>query len=198
MRVLFLFVLEQIENLSERELLANFYEEHKLFVCKIVLSRYKVLKYELDDIVSDVFLKVLLHRARILNTDTNEAMRMLIIITNSVCIDRIRKQNSSPQVNLKTPLNEKTIPDESESEDKVFDGLWRKESAEALKNALAELSDIERNVVLCKYITGLTYKEIAALMNISVTNVGTLLNRALKKLRSEMEDRLNDEQQSKL
>lgn len=48
---------------------------------------------------------------------------------------------------------------------------------------LAELPDNQQEVVRLKFQAGLSYKEIAAVTSLSVSNVGYLLHTALRKLR---------------
>lgn len=58
----------------------------------------------------------------------------------------------------------------------------RQESSEILR-ALAHLSPNQREVVRLKFQNDLSYKEIAAITGLSVSNVGFLLHTALKELR---------------
>jgi RNA polymerase sigma-70 factor (ECF subfamily) len=49
-----------------------------------------------------------------------------------------------------------------------------------------KLSDNQREVVRLKFQSGLSYKEIAAVTELSATNVGYLIHTAIKKLRAEL------------
>ena len=49
-----------------------------------------------------------------------------------------------------------------------------------------KLSDNQREVVRLKFQSGLSYKEIAAITELSATNVGYLIHTAIKKLRAEL------------
>ncbi len=57
------------------------------------------------------------------------------------------------------------------------------ESNAALFGALHKLSDKQQEVVRLKFQSGLSYKEIAAVMDITVNHVGVLLHNALKAIR---------------
>ncbi len=61
------------------------------------------------------------------------------------------------------------------------------ESNVSLVKALAKLSGKERNIVALKFAAGLKNKNIAEVMGISSSNVGTILFRSLRKLRKELE-----------
>ena len=50
------------------------------------------------------------------------------------------------------------------------------------------LSDNKRSVVMIFFQEGLSYKEISEVTGLSMSNVGMLLHRALKKLRSLIEE----------
>ena len=50
-----------------------------------------------------------------------------------------------------------------------------------------ELSENQRSVILLFFEEGLSYKEIASITGFSMSNVGMLLHRGLKKLRKMLE-----------
>lgn len=53
----------------------------------------------------------------------------------------------------------------------------------AIAQAMRELAVREREIVALKFFGGLTNREIARVMNVGESNVGTLLHRAVKQLR---------------
>jgi RNA polymerase sigma factor (sigma-70 family) len=62
----------------------------------------------------------------------------------------------------------------------------RQEALGRVERALARLSEQQRQAVLMKFSGGLKYKEIAEVLETSVSNVGFMLHAALKTLRQEM------------
>jgi RNA polymerase sigma factor (sigma-70 family) len=62
--------------------------------------------------------------------------------------------------------------------------LERRESATALFRLLEALSPNQREVIRLKFQNDLSYREIAEVTSLSVTNVGFLLHTGLKKLRA--------------
>ena len=56
-----------------------------------------------------------------------------------------------------------------------------------LLTALKDLSSKERDLVALKFYSGLNNRQIAALAQLSESNVGTILHRALQKMRGKME-----------
>ena len=70
--------------------------------------------------------------------------------------------------------------------------LEQKEEGESIFALLNELSANQREVIRLKFQNDLSYKEIAAITQLSVTNVGFLLHTGLKKLRALMEEKRGD------
>jgi RNA polymerase sigma-70 factor (ECF subfamily) len=58
------------------------------------------------------------------------------------------------------------------------------QSLERVDELLGTLSDKQRQAVLLKFSGGLSYKEIAEVMELSVSHVGVLLHTALRRLRA--------------
>jgi RNA polymerase sigma factor (sigma-70 family) len=63
----------------------------------------------------------------------------------------------------------------------------RQQALGRIESALLALSAEQRQAVILKFSGGLKYKEIAEVMELSVTNVGFILHTALKALRAEIE-----------
>lgn len=63
----------------------------------------------------------------------------------------------------------------------------RQQALGRVESALLGLSPEQRQAVILKFSGGLKYKEIAEVMELSVTNVGFILHTALKALRAELE-----------
>jgi RNA polymerase sigma-70 factor (ECF subfamily) len=71
---------------------------------------------------------------------------------------------------------------------------WRsRETFGSLLRLLDELPDNQREVIRLKFQNDLSYKEIADVTQLSVTNVGFLLHTGLKKLRALVEAAPRDE-----
>ena len=66
--------------------------------------------------------------------------------------------------------------------------LERKESLGRITAVMNGLPERQREALLLKVDGGLSYKEIAEVMNLSVTNVGFILHSALTKLRSSLRE----------
>jgi len=62
----------------------------------------------------------------------------------------------------------------------------RGEENRALMVAMAQLKDVERQILSMKFATDLKHHEIAKILNVSESNVGVTVHRAIKKLRKLM------------
>ena len=65
--------------------------------------------------------------------------------------------------------------------------LERRETLSRVLLALESLPPREQEVLRLKFQNGLSYREIASTVGISVSNVGYLIHTALKKVRAELE-----------
>jgi RNA polymerase sigma-70 factor (ECF subfamily) len=82
------------------------------------------------------------------------------------------------------PLEDADIASESEP--------WRRVEAQPsvkqIEALVDQLPDKQRQAVILKFSGGLSYKEIAGVMGVSVTHVGVLLHTALGKIRAHLEE----------
>ncbi len=77
-----------------------------------------------------------------------------------------------------TPDEAATTPSES---------LARKDDANLLQRLIAQLPPRDREVVLLKFASSLSYQDIAAATGLSVGNVGYILHHAVQSLRSQFQ-----------
>ena len=59
----------------------------------------------------------------------------------------------------------------------------QKDLEEKLKLAMGKLKSNYRDILALKFYSGMSNEEIAQMLNISASNVGTIINRAVNKLR---------------
>ena len=105
-------------------------------------------------------------------------------IVSNVCLDFLRKQKRRPSVSLSVEdesgeSTELQIPDETKSPDKL---LEQKLSREAVQRGLKELPEDQRQILILRELQGLSYDEIAAVLNIESGTVKSRIFRARKKL----------------
>lgn len=97
-------------------------------------------------------------------------------IANNTLIDYYRKNSNKPTLEI----NENLITDKSKD---IEESVTDYDSASRIKDLLAKLDDREKEIVSLKFYEGYTNKEIAKKLNLSETNISTILYRAIEKLR---------------
>ena len=90
---------------------------------------------------------------------------------------------------IKIPSNINNIKDPKNNPEQNFES---KERQEAITRALASLNEGYRTAIILHRYQGLSYKEIAAVMETSVSSVESILFRAKKKLAVLLSDYLNN------
>ena len=130
--------------------------------------------HDVEDLVSSVFLKVY---KRI--DDFNEAKASLstwiYTITRNTVIDYYKTR----KIHIE-------FSDEIVLEEKVEDTLETEEMLEALADALEQLRERERDLIILHYYKGFTLKRIAELMGMSYINAKIIHAKALSMLRNNM------------
>jgi len=147
---------------------------------------------EAEDLSQEVFLKIFrslptFRRASTLKT-------WIYRITTNMALNRIkwlRRRGQYRQVSIDVSVNEnlpplsESLPDRSPRPDNHARGA---QIAERLQEALDELSDDQKAVVILRDIEGLSYDQIAGMLDI---NIGTVKSR-LARGRANLQERLKD------
>lgn len=130
-----------------------------------------------QDIVQEAFLRWL--RKPPAATEAPRIGAWLYRVTHNLCIDALR--TSSRRERLKDSIaRPDSAPDPTAS-------LIRKEAWERFEGLLEKLNENQRAVITLFFQEGMTYKEIAGITELSVSNVGMSLQRGLKRLRGMMD-----------
>jgi RNA polymerase sigma-70 factor (ECF subfamily) len=99
-------------------------------------------------------------------------------VASNLCIDRLRRRRPTAEV--------PDLPDERPG---VLRGLEARDRAAALQAALARLPDRQRLAVLLRHFEDRSNPEIAAVLEVSVEAVESLLARARRALAADLADR---------
>ena len=102
------------------------------------------------------------------------------MISHNLCIDLIKRESKRGEINgefeqptvAKLPIKE----------------ILAAERWERIEHLLGHVSDDQKTVLLLFFQEGQSYKEIAKITGQSMSNVGMLLHRGLKKLRTVMDE----------
>ncbi len=166
---------EYKEPKSTREAFAELYDEYLDKVFRYIQFRVSSVQVA-EDLTSAVFEKALVNFGKY-SSDRARFSTWIFSIARNAVIDYYRvniKKQSVPAEELLEKLSEDPSPEE-ESE--------KAQELAKLQNCLAKLSWDEQEIIRLKFWAELSNREIAKMMGISESNVGTRLYRAVRKLR---------------
>ncbi len=136
--------------------------------------RYRVGPDVAEDLAAKVFEKAWVHRRRY-RRDLAAFGTWLFSIARHEAIDHVRRRRRH------TGLEEAAgaVVEGASPEERVA----ATQDAERLRTLLATLDDRERELIALKYGAGLSNREIADLVRLGESNVGTILHRTIRSLR---------------
>lgn len=146
------------------------------------LSRYvRRIGYFSDDEVADILQDVFIKTYEHLN-DFDPELKFsswIYRITHNEAVNTIRKKRTVTFGSNETYRNivEGIISDEDHATE-----LDRKLEDEKIRRAIGRLGDKYRNALVLRYLEERSYDEISDILKIPIGTVGTLLNRAKKKM----------------
>lgn len=162
--------------ISARETFAEFYEQYMPKIFRYI--RYRVNNVQLtEDLTSAAFEKALASFSKY-SSDRAKFSTWIFAIARNVVIDHYRVSGRREATRVLEEAAEIPSADLSPEEK-----LEQKVELQALQLYLAELSDDEREIIQLKFGAELNNRQIAKMLGLSETNIGTRLYRAVRKLR---------------
>ena len=143
---------------------------------------------EARDVVQDAFLRAF----RGLKGFKGEAKfsSWLYRITLNLCRDWIRRERRAPLVQVPEGDDSMSLAEQMPSQDEsVEDLVARREMSQAVSLAMAELPEEQRTAIMLKEYQGLTFQEIAEMLDCPLSTVKTRLYQGLSVLRRRLERR---------
>lgn len=129
-----------------------------------------------EDALQEIFLKVYLHRSKYVEMQREKAW--LYKIARNTAYDMLRKRRRE------FPIEKEQIADVLEKEGERVDIG----SHYLYMEMMAQLNDVEREIVSLKIIAGLTHREIAKLLHMTTGSVKKRYERALNKLKTKYQE----------
>ena len=163
---------------------AAFEELYRYFfprVYNFIFSRLKNAA-DADEVTSITFLKMNDHLADYDPERSGFSTWLFHIAANSVT-DMARKTTRRQEATWEEFFDPEA-PEGEEPEAKML----AKERQGALLKAVGKLSEREQRIIALKFWSGLKNREIAEIMDLSPTNVGTILQRSLQTLKKYLRD----------
>lgn len=115
-------------------------------------------------------------------------------ITVNLCRDWIRRERRAPVVQVPEGTDPVDLADDMAAPvESVEDLVSRREMSQAVARAMAELPEEQRAAILLKEYHGLTFQEIADLLECPLSTVKTRLYQGLSVLRRRLERRQAEE-----
>lgn len=164
---------------------ARIYDRYSPILLGLLL-RILRSRAEAEDVLQEVFLQVW-QRAHSFDAERGRAFTWLVTLARSRAIDRLRSVGSRERAALRSA---EEAPPESEPTEWADNAAIRSERAEAVRAALAELPEEQRQVLMLAYIEGMSQSEIAAAKNQPLGTVKTRTRSALRKLSDSLRTRL--------
>jgi len=141
---------------------------------------------EAEDVLQEVFLQVW-QQARSFDPARGRAFTWLVTLARSRAIDRLRSVDSRERAAQRSA---EEAPPAAETQTWAEDDAIRAERAEAVRGALAELPEEQRQVLVLAYLEGMTQSEIAAAKGQPLGTVKTRTRTGLKRLSDALRARL--------
>ncbi len=161
--------------------LGTLYDRHAKLVYGLALQTLSNAQ-EAEDLTQDIFLN--LARSTSYDPRRGSLRTFLGILTRSRAIDRIRSRSTALSY-LERFKSDRISETSSQS---PFDHAFQREQSQAVKTALAQLSESEQQLLQLAYYEGLSQSEIAGRLNIPLGTVKTRTRRSLLKLRQTLTD----------
>lgn len=151
---------------------------------KVYNIALKLVKNEHDayDLAQEALLKV--YRALENFEYKSNFSTWLYRITYNTCLDFLRKEKKNWQVSLDDEKEDGVkleIEDKSPTPEIAFEA---KMTRQMISEAMDELDEVQRAVVVLRDVEGLTYDEIASLTDLNIGTVKSRINRGRTKLKA--------------
>lgn len=133
-----------------------------------------------EDLTSDIFNKAITNFAKY---DSGKAAfsTWIFSIARNTIIDYYRKRDKEQKLKKDSELETEVLA----SSDSLEEQVSRSEDINKLRECLLNLNPNEQELISLKFSGEMTNREIARITGLSESNVGTILCRAIRKLRDE-------------
>ena len=166
---------------------ASLYDKYSSILFGLLL-RILHSRAEAEDVLQEVFLQVW-QQAHSFDAARGRAFTWLVTLARSRAIDRLRSLDSRERAALRSAVD---APPQGERVEGADDAALRSERAEVVRDALAELSEEQRQVLLLAYLEGMSQSEIAAAKGQPLGTVKTRTRAGLKRLSELLRARLGE------
>jgi RNA polymerase sigma-70 factor, ECF subfamily len=180
-------LLQEVAGGDERAF-SQLYDRYSAILFGLLL-RILHSRTEAEDILQEVFLQVW-QQARSFDASRGRPFTWMVTLARSRAIDRLRSTASRERAAQRSAEDATTpVAAQEESSDEA---VIRGERAEVVRDALAELPEEQRQVLLLAYLEGMSQSEIAEARGQPLGTVKTRTRAGLKKLSELLRARLGE------
>ena len=183
--------MKNYETLSENQLIqlymngdshafSNLIDRHKT---KIFTSVYLLVKdhYLAEDIFQDVFIRIIESIRKGAYIENGKFLQWAIRIAHNLCMDHFRKVKRTPTITTSNNANIFDVYNFSEPAADVR--MIQLEKYDSVKKAIDKLPQDQREVIILRHYANLSFREIAAMSNISINTALGRMRYALINIR---------------
>ena len=174
--------LDASQNLEDAELLARFAQGDRA-AAQVLTARLAPVVYaqafrmlgdraEAEDITQDSLLR-LWHAAPDWQVGQAKVTTWLYRVTSNLCIDKMRKRNRQ---------SSDAVPEMPDDGPDIERRLQDRARAQALRAALSDLPDRQKQAMVLRHLEGLSNPDVAQIMQISVEAAESLMSRGKRRL----------------
>ena len=169
-----LLILMTIESPEDRDLFTRLYTDHAAF---LVNAAYRMLDdwAGAEDAVQDVFVRLMDSPAQVRRIPADERKMFLLVCTKNRARDMLKKKSRIVELELESVPETPFYPEEES------------DMVSSLKEAMAKLSDHQREILELHYYWGLTFDEIGRILDKNPAAVQKMSARLTKALRKQLE-----------
>lgn len=138
-----------------------------------------------EEVVQEVFLKVWTHPSSY-SSQKGKFASWLLSMVHHRCIDELRRR-SRTEVALEDPATGNYLITEPDPELQPLDQIWLKEQQTAVRAALTQIPQNQRQVLEMAYFLGLSHSQIAAKLGQPLGTVKTRIRLGMQSLRQLLE-----------
>ncbi len=168
------------------EAVGELYDRYHESIFRYIWSRVSD-QYLAEDLTGDVFIRMVTNLPRYRFTGT-PFQAWLYRIARNLVIDTHRKASSHPEIPLEYVANNSAGEYDPAQivEDQIF--------VEYVQSVLRELKPHKQDVLILRFIVGLSLKEVASILGRTVGSIKVTQHRALNEIRTILETQIGEEQ----
>lgn len=164
-----------LADISRAELLFEKYNKQVYYLAKSVVKTHE----NAEDVVQKTFIRIIKNLHKLADVDNPKTKHFIMKVAYREALREYSSENKIETV----PYEEYFSSEDTQNEtDNVWDAYAEIYDRAKLKESLKMLPENYQTLIIYKYSYDYSYKEIADMLNITVTNVSVQLTRARQKL----------------